>query len=308
MVVSALDVATLDDLLERTSRTFALTIPLLGEPLRKQVTLAYLLFRIADTLEDADLLGRDARLRCLSRFGALLAGDTPHPSALAHFVAECATAPPSSNPEYAELLHETAQVFDALHDVGEEPSALIRRHLSRTTELMAAFVARADAKGTLALRDIPDLRAYCYAVAGIVGEMLTALVVHAEPSLEPVRERLEADAIAFGEALQLTNILRDAGTDAQEGRTFVPPQIDRAEVFALAEEDLARARRYTSVLAKNWASRGTIAFHALPVRLAAATLTAVKKNGPGAKIPRELVAAEMAAMNLDLDRGGDGLA
>ena len=307
MVVSAVGVANLDQLLERTSRTFALTIPLLGEPLRQQVTLAYLLFRIADTLEDADLVGRDARVKLLSRFGALLGGGTPHPSAIAHFVAECAAAPPTANPGYAELLHETAQVFDALHDIGDAPSAVIRKHLARTTELMATFVKRSDSKGTLALRDITDLKAYCYAVAGIVGEMLTELIVNAEPSLEPVRERLEADAIAFGEALQLTNILKDSGADAKEGRTYLPPHVDRAEVFALAEEDLLRARRYTGVLAKNWASRGTIAFHALPVRLAAATLAAVKKDGPGAKIPREQVTAELAAMNRDLDRGGDGL-
>ena len=42
----------LDQLLERTSRTFALSIPLLPEPARREVTLAYLLLRIADTLED----------------------------------------------------------------------------------------------------------------------------------------------------------------------------------------------------------------------------------------------------------------
>lgn len=299
--------ATLDDLLARTSRTFALTIPLLAEPLRKQVTVAYLLFRIADTLEDADLLGRDARLKLLNRFGALLAGGTPHPSALAHFVAECATAPPTANKDCALLLHETAHVFDALHDVGEAPSAVIRRHVVRTTELMGAFVARSDAKGTLALRDVSDLQAYCYAVAGIVGEMLTELFVNAEPSLEPVRERLEADAVAFGEGLQLTNILRDANADAKQGKTWVPPHVDRAEVFALAEADLARAKRYVSVLSKNWASRGTIAFHALPVRLARATLELVKRQGPGAKITREAVAAEVAAMNGDLDRNGDGL-
>lgn len=299
--------ADLDDLLTRTSRTFALTIPLLPEPLRRQVTVAYLLFRIADTLEDADLLGRDTRVKLLSRFGALLGGGTPHHSALAHFVAECAATPPTANTDYAELLHETAHVFDALHDVGEDPSAVIRRHLLRTTERMGTFVSRSDEKGTLALRDLSDLQAYCYAVAGVVGEMLTELVVNAEPSLEPVRERLEADAIAFGEGLQLTNILKDSGADAKEGRTYVPAQLDRAEVFALAEADLERARRYVGVLAKNWASRGTIAFHALPVRLARATLEAVKRDGPGAKIPRDAVAAEVAAMNGDLDRNGDGL-
>ncbi len=42
----------LEELLIKTSRTFALSIPLLPEPTRREVTVAYLLFRIADTLED----------------------------------------------------------------------------------------------------------------------------------------------------------------------------------------------------------------------------------------------------------------
>ena len=41
--------ADIDRLLVRTSRTFALAIPLLPEPLRREVGVAYLLFRIADT-------------------------------------------------------------------------------------------------------------------------------------------------------------------------------------------------------------------------------------------------------------------
>ena len=41
--------ALLEDLLVKTSRTFALSIPPLPEPLRSEVTIAYLLFRIADT-------------------------------------------------------------------------------------------------------------------------------------------------------------------------------------------------------------------------------------------------------------------
>ena len=42
---------TLDQLLVETSRTFALAIPLLPEPTRRTVSVAYLLFRAADTLE-----------------------------------------------------------------------------------------------------------------------------------------------------------------------------------------------------------------------------------------------------------------
>ncbi|MBK8057261.1 MAG: squalene/phytoene synthase family protein [Gemmatimonadetes bacterium] len=39
---------------------------------------------------------------------------------------------------------------------------------------MATFVSR-ETDGPVHLRDLADLRAYCYTVAGIVGEMLTEL-------------------------------------------------------------------------------------------------------------------------------------
>ena len=66
--------AEIDDLLEKTSRTFALAIPLLPEPTRLQVGIAYLLFRIADTFEDAELWPRAAKLDALADFDRLLQG------------------------------------------------------------------------------------------------------------------------------------------------------------------------------------------------------------------------------------------
>ena len=44
--------AGLEGLLAGSSRTFALAIPLLPEPTRQEVTIAYPRFRIAGTLED----------------------------------------------------------------------------------------------------------------------------------------------------------------------------------------------------------------------------------------------------------------
>src|SRR5258708_12603156 len=64
--------ADLDDLLEKTSRTFALSIPLLPEPTRREVSVAYLLFRIADTFEDAELWSPKQRKKALADFRELL--------------------------------------------------------------------------------------------------------------------------------------------------------------------------------------------------------------------------------------------
>ena len=78
----------LSELLVRTSRTFALAIPCLPLPARREVTIAYLLFRIADTIEDGDRLNRDEKLAALDSFATVLRGDLlaaqePRPSAVA---------------------------------------------------------------------------------------------------------------------------------------------------------------------------------------------------------------------------------
>ena len=55
----------IEDLLQKTSRTFALTIPYLPQPTRDEVGIAYLLFRIIDTFEDAVLWAPALRLEAL---------------------------------------------------------------------------------------------------------------------------------------------------------------------------------------------------------------------------------------------------
>ena len=62
----------LGKLLEKTSRTFALSIPVLPEPTRREVMIAYLLFRIADTFEDAAHWPPEDRIAAIARFNDLL--------------------------------------------------------------------------------------------------------------------------------------------------------------------------------------------------------------------------------------------
>ena len=71
-----------DQILPHVSRTFALTIPQLPPALCTPVTNAYLLCRIADTIEDEPALSAPETLAFLSRFSAVVAG-TGEPRALA---------------------------------------------------------------------------------------------------------------------------------------------------------------------------------------------------------------------------------
>jgi len=80
-----------------------------------------------------------------------------------------------------------------------------------------------------------DLYLYCYRVASAVGLAAIEIFGYSDP-------RARDYAVNLGIALQLTNILRDVGTDAQAGRVYLP-QAD-LHTFGVSEDDL-RHGRYT---------------------------------------------------------------
>lgn len=285
----------IESLLQKTSRTFALTIPCLPEPTRAEVGIAYLLFRIIDSFEDAVLWPPALRIEALRQFTELL----DRPAAESRPLAEAWTRePPLVHAGYQELLAHTPFVLGQLEALRPEARAILRTHVARSAEGMAGFVRRIGPEGGLQLETVEDLRAYCYAVAGIVGEMLTELFLLGRPPLARVAKDLRARAADFGEGLQLVNILKDARPDAAEGRTFLPSAAPLAEVFALARKDLASAATYIDLLRQGGAESGLVAFNAFICKLATANLQILRDQGLGAKLTRVTVAkiaAEIAA-------------
>jgi phytoene synthase len=79
-----------------------------------------------------------------------------------------------------------------------------------------------------------DLWIYCYRVASTVGLMSTCITGALDPSAVNY-------AIRLGIALQLTNILRDVGEDAQIGRIYLP--LEDLDRFGVAPRDLLEGRR-----------------------------------------------------------------
>ncbi len=291
--------ADLEDLLVKTSRTFALSIPLLPEPTRREVTIAYLLFRIADTFEDSASWSQEKRIEALQVFGDLL--DRPQPDATRRWAERWTADVPIEHAGYQELMAEVPFVLEAFFELGDAAREIVRVHTVRTAVGMAGFVSRTHESGELQLRDLEDLRDYCYVVAGIVGEMLTELFLLDRDGLAPSAEALRSRSRLFGEALQLVNILKDSSFDQTEGRSYLPSEIGRDEIFAVARADLRAATEYVLELQQVKAERGLIAFNALPVMLAVATLAKVETAGPGAKITRSEVYQTVELMNYALD-------
>jgi farnesyl-diphosphate farnesyltransferase len=293
-------IADFHDLLIKTSRTFALAIPVLGDPLRHQVGLAYLLFRIADTFEDAHTWAPSRRAACLEEFAELVETGGRGAEAAAMRWLE---GNPTEHAGYRELLTASPAVLEAFAALAPPARAAIAVHVARTCRGMAGYVGVADSRGRLELATLADLRGYCYVVAGIVGELLTELFVLAEPRLNACQGDLSQRAAEFGEALQLVNILKDSTADAAEGRRFLPAGVERREVFGLARRDLVRAAEYVVRLQEAGSERGIVVFTALPLLLARETLDRVEAAGAGAKLSRDRVAEIAAGLAGRLDAG-----
>lgn len=296
----------LEQLLIATSRTFALAIPLLPDPIRHEVTLSYLLFRIADTFEDAAAWPRERRVEALEQFARLLERpDHPpdHPNTTAALSRRWAEEVPCEKPAYRDLLAEVPAVLEAFFALAPEAVDLIREHTARTARGMAGFVARVSPEGELRLADMADLQDYCYVVAGIVGELLTELFLLEHPVLAPVAAELRGRSRAFGEGLQLVNILKDSASDATQGRLYLPEGVHRAQILALARRDLGEAAAYALTLQRAGAERGVVAFNALPIHLAYATLDRIETAGPGSKLTRPEVFAIVQRLHRALDQG-----
>ena len=282
-------------LLRRTSRTFELSIPLLPEPHCRRLTLAYLLFRVADTLEDAEGKPREERLAALTELDDLLS--EPNADFAEALSQKWVRWKPSENEGYLELLEAFPALLEAIMSLDDSCRGIVIHHTRRTIAGMSQFVAQSGDDGSLRLASMQALCDYCYAVAGIVGEMITDLFLDHSSNLASVAETLREHAAAFGEGLQLVNILKDAADDARFGRCYLPSGVNRDDVFHQAHADLDQAEVWIAALETAGADAGLIAFGKLPVRLARVTLATVQERGPGAKISR----AEVARIVQEID-------
>ncbi|WP_038057138.1 phytoene/squalene synthase family protein [Thermus amyloliquefaciens] len=71
--------------------------------------------------------------------------------------------------------------------------------------------------GPVRLETEAELLTYCYQVAGTVGRMIAPIAGGGK--------EVEAKAILLGQAMQLTNILRDVGEDLERGRVYLPQEL-----------------------------------------------------------------------------------
>ncbi len=305
-----------EEILPRVSRTFALSIAQLPEPLRKAVLCAYLLCRIVDTIEDENEAEHTEGLRTTQRdalfdefFRALNAEHDG--TARAAFQKSCTDLRLAENSPDGELCRNAGAVLSVFDALPAAQQSIIRPRVLVMLEGMRSYCHRRAHTSTRHMNTIEDLEDYCYYVAGTVGRLLTDLFIAFIPQLpHETTTLLSGLAIDFGVGLQLVNILKDVSEDFERGVVFIPAIMaqneglslhdllsDNAEkherglrvirkLCAKARAHLKSAKRYTlswpapqNVATAGLSEGGAIQkFCALPLALAIATLDEIE-NG-----------------------------
>ncbi len=218
-----------DRTLPHVSRTFALTIPELPEALRAAVTNAYLLCRIADTIEDEPAVSPPETIALMQRFRDAVAG---HGDAAALASDLVPLLSDRTLPAERDLVADMARVIRVTAQFDPAQRAAIVRCVELMCFGMPRFQFNASVRGLARSADLDD---YCYYVAGVVGEMLTELFCCYSAQIAANRDRLEKLCESFAQGLQMTNILKDVWEDRGRGVSWLPQ-----EVFAKHGVDLAQ--------------------------------------------------------------------
>jgi farnesyl-diphosphate farnesyltransferase len=218
-----------DRILPEVSRTFALTIPQLPSALRGPVTSAYLLCRIADTIEDEPALSPAETLAYLQRFKVVVSANADPTQLVNDLGRRLSNQTLASERDLVSNMDRVLRMMSRLDPSGR---AAIARCVRLMCDGMPQFQLSASLQGLPASSDLDD---YCYYVAGVVGEMLVELFCAYSPKIAQQREALYELATSFAQGLQMTNILKDQWEDRSRGACWLPQ-----EVFARRGIDVAQ--------------------------------------------------------------------
>ena len=302
------DIAYQEKILQGVSRTFALTIPRLPDPLRNVVGNAYLLCRITDTIEDEPNLSAEQKQIFSERFIEVVAGQES-PELFAHELG--ALLSPLTTKDEHDLIANTHRVIRITHGFRPVQRNILEHCVKTMAQGMSEFQRNAIPDG---LDDLPHLNRYCYCVAGIVGEMLTELFCDYSAEINKRHEDLLTLSVSFGQGLQMTNILKDMWDDRHRGSCWLPRDVFRAagcdlgtlsagesdpafikglfELVAIARHHLADALRFITMIPRHETG---IRLHCLwALGMAVLTLRRIHakpafRNGQEVKIPRRSV-------------------
>ena len=239
-------------ILRTVSRSFYLSIRLLPAQLREPIALAYLLARTTDTVADTTRIPGSVRTETLKMLSNGIQGRASR-EVVVNLVASF--VPLQENIAERRLLVALPDCLEWLEHVDAADRNDIRVVLEKITYGQMLDLERFDNPTAIrALQRAADLDEYTYLVAGCVGEFWTRLCFRhvrdfasaSEAEMLPLGKR-------YGMALQLINVLRDAGSDLRAGRCYFPEE-ELSAAHLTAAQILSEPERFQPIY-RRWTEK-----------------------------------------------------
>ena len=196
-----------EEVTRQSGSNLAMAFVLLPKERRRDITVFYAFCRVIDDLVDAPSRSVEEKRAGLDQWRALLFGEGGNE--------------PGKIANLAVAMREVIQKYGIPREHVEELIAGVEMDLEP-----ARFATWAD------------LQKYCYRVASVVGLISIEIFGYRNP-------RTREYAVALGYALQLTNIIRDVGTDARnEGRIYLP--LEDLAAYGVREADILQLQPSSS--------------------------------------------------------------
>jgi len=308
------------EILRSVSRSFYLSIRFLPAQLREPIALAYLLARTTDTVADTAQISASVRMETLKLLSNSIQG-TGAPDVIAEVIASFVSL--QENARERQLLEAIRDNLACLERMEYADRDDIRMVLEKITRGQMLELQRFDKSQEIrALSTAADLDEYTYLVAGCVGEFWTRICFrHVRHFSCRIEDEMLALGRRYGMALQLINVLRDAGSDLRAGRCYFPEhelnaaQLAPSQIFAEPEAfqpiyrtwlDKARARLASGMeYSRAIKNRRVRAATVLPALIGARTLSLLEASGTAAlqrtvKVPRREVRTMILSLGLML--------
>lgn len=199
-------------LLNITSRSFAAVIQELNPELKDAVMIFYLVLRALDTVEDDMTIDPAIKVPLLRTFHEKLA------------LKDWSFDGNAETEKDRCVLVEFPVVLAEYHRLKAPYQDIIKKITLEMGNGMADYILD-DNFNDNGVATVKDYDLYCHYVAGLVGEGLTDLMVHASFADDEVVKDNYQKSESMGLFLQKTNIIRDYHEDLEDGRSFWPKEV-----------------------------------------------------------------------------------
>ena len=308
------------EILRSVSRSFYLSIRFLPAQLREPIAVAYLLARTTDTVADTAQISGSVRMETLK-----LLSNGIQSTASRDVVAELIASfvPLQKNATERRLLESLPDYLACLEGMEHADRNDIRLVLEEITRGQMLDLQRFNNPQEIrALSTAADLDEYTYLVAGCVGEFWTRLCFrHVRQFSTRSEDEMLALGKGYGMALQLINVLRDAGSDLRAGRCYFPEH-ELTAAHLIPSQILSEPKRFQPIY-RTWLEKANTgltsgmeysraienrrvrAATVLPALIGTRTLALLDAAGPAAlqrtvKVPRTEVRSMILSLGLTL--------